>query len=1224
MGNSDLEAVIAGGDRSVALSGVEELSAELSTDPDGDSLTFEWTCMHLDGSLDCSDLADSTSAVLLVDRDLLGFRSFQFTVIVTNEASSATASVVLTHIVDPPSVLIEGPSSRIAVANERLVLKGRVESELEATATWDIGDFAENARTDLSASGTAIELDLVLPKFILSEGTYVFRLEAVADGDVGFAEISVIVPSPPSGGDLQVTPRNGTALVTEFSFAANHWSGDGPLLYRFELRGGQVLRTSSRSPSISASLPVGTSEAFVIVTDASTGATANASTTVNVTALNDLSVDMARTFLSRAANASSYEDVCNVAIAVASADASTDIVALLMDAVAESRRRVLIDSDAEIVALFAACLRDVLVAPTDLTRDTAALALTEVTDVISAADSFNFDDDATSNALGVLSQLLESSLFSSDDRRRLEETVTVNFTTAVDALTNRIAEPLETNEFAALVETQNVRIAARRSSGLAVQLPDADVPVLQEAYLATSSRFLVNTHRLEAPRDLTSLDGEAFVRFGLDVNATATLYVPFGEVPEVDRLNVTLECPWNFKGEVTAECLNETITKQCTGEKATFVEGCGDTSRNACVRWDPLALEWDETCVVNSQASTTETTACDCAVKETRDYSTRSVLETYRFVFASELTRGSVNAQRARIMIGVLCGFVALVASLMFLGHRKDQQQSGGAPPQAEGALRTMSDLIIRRRRSIELDDKRRSWVSQFRRALYFQHPFSSIWTVFRPREPRALRIGVLAIEIILYAGMLAFEQSLEYPDPRCSKRRSERTCLRRKSFGGRRTCKWSENDGVCSHNQPPSVEHIASLDHFMTVFIVTVLLIPIAILFEKSVGVLLGYLAPPQKPAKINTDDLEEDDDDVEMVGLQDDVVLKKNEGAPPSSEDGGVIVEDPFLATAMTPATPATPANAKATKLHGQYVVYGLPSERRANLSHRLRHRLHFHTKSEILTEARARAPGMAEAVRNRHAEIRQDIKKEAKRCRQSVVAARKVKILTNIERHFVTKYGYVEDATLLEQNVLNVVYRDLKLAKRWQARLEEVSPEKQMELFHDLVKASQLTQLELEVYERTFEDDDDDDDPPEYSLVVTALAALCVAFCALAPGAYLIFYASDVGRKETVNFIHELVWVLFLLYVLVQPMQVFINYVAMPALIHDKVNANRKVNTARYPFKTPLPEDAIDYLLELRPDLEVPAPTDAFVVALQTVPKSILHAFISDSLCRAFSKL
>ena len=135
VGNSDVEAVIAGGDRSVALSGIEELSAELSTDPDGEALTFEWTWTHVDWSLDCSDLAESTSAVLFVDRDLLGFRSFQFTVTVTNEASSATASVVLTHLIEPPSVFIEGPSTRFAVANERLVLKGRVESELEATAT---------------------------------------------------------------------------------------------------------------------------------------------------------------------------------------------------------------------------------------------------------------------------------------------------------------------------------------------------------------------------------------------------------------------------------------------------------------------------------------------------------------------------------------------------------------------------------------------------------------------------------------------------------------------------------------------------------------------------------------------------------------------------------------------------------------------------------------------------------------------------------------------------------------------------------------------------------------------------------------------------------------------------------------------------------------------------------------------------------------------------------
>ncbi|KAG5190177.1 REJ domain-containing protein, partial [Tribonema minus] len=129
-------------------------------------------------------------------------------------------------------------------------------------------------------------------------GTYVFSLSGTDKFKaVGKATITVIANQAPSPGVFEVTPTNGVALETLFTFTGSLWSDDVddyPLSYRFMYVVGDytsdsqpvVIRGSSMSPSTTGILPVGNDanrqvSTLLYVSDR-LGATAVAISTVTV------------------------------------------------------------------------------------------------------------------------------------------------------------------------------------------------------------------------------------------------------------------------------------------------------------------------------------------------------------------------------------------------------------------------------------------------------------------------------------------------------------------------------------------------------------------------------------------------------------------------------------------------------------------------------------------------------------------------------------------------------------------------------------------------------------------------------------------------------------------------------------------------------------------------------------------------------------------------------
>ncbi|KAJ8602974.1 hypothetical protein CTAYLR_001589 [Chrysophaeum taylorii] len=1432
---SDLVASIDGGNRSISQRGVEEISAELSRDPDvfGESsfelLSYAWTCANLDfaGDQSCERaiVGNTTNAsILLVDKEVLGFTSFLFAVRVSRPGRTAqTDSVVIEHTIDPPSVFVTTRTST-PPANNRLVITGvalayrlldeQLVTRRRLNTTWSLssGAFADDqsladvSRTDLAYSLIENTFDgcedndatwykrgdpsrdcewvfdysaarcdargedgrfasegcpvscsngcqftrsdvflLVNPDSLIEGSSYTFRLEATLTGasDVGVATVDLSVPRSPRGGDVETSPSRGITLETAFTIRATKWEGnEPPLRYRFEVAGGQVLRLSTEdSVAEDVILPVGAACAggtaavvdcnvtlVVAITD-NIGASTDAGIVaqVNPTFLNSTRLlVVVQNLLEQAKAASAYENVCNVAIAAAlSSPDDSQLLELLVSSIAEARE--LSQGTAEQTELFAACLEAVVTDSSALARETAGTALTEILGVTRAASSILFSSDAAQNSLTVVSQLLDSSLFTStsseeDDFVYTAASASANVSLTIDSFTNALIAPLVPDEFATTTYTPNLRVSTRKNSGRdAIDLEAAPgsnaratVPAQPQQYGAAVSEVSVNTHRLE--EDGGELSSTSVLRFGLTTssltvsgrNTTASLRFPTSNATSAPtamplRENVTIACPWNFRGVAQAYCEaeNRTISRQCNGTKVEETIGCGVASRDACVTWD--GQSWAvETCVRNPDASTEASTVCDCTVdfayvsnfdddaeeddaleddddeiSETtsEDYATKGVFQTYGQLFARNVFGGSINPRRSRIMIIVLCVFYAVISVLMYASDRFDRRDlelkatttaarppGGGTPsspdtppdgssaalddavfvvveddsPQYETGRRLsrskservrVATALAQTRATVAetyLDPERPSWRKRFLAAMAQHHPFASIWTAYNPRKPRYARVMVLGLEMLLIGASYTFEKQFEFPDPNCREKQSRERCLDRTTFTGRNMCKWNENRGECKYNPPPE-DSYRRPEHFFVLLVTTLVVFLMLVVLEESFDVV----------AKT---------DAFRIYLTRSAAQASSSGGAPPdvqqhpraSAEQRASFYKGRVSRTSF--GFRGRPSRGESmVVVHGDRKVrYGAPPPASSSYGRHTLRRLPLVRKPKhIREEARERTPDVAIAVAARYEEIRTDVREAS--ALQNVVGARRVQILYEIERDFVRKWGYSTDVKVLKANVYRVVLEALELARQWDDIIERIhDPDQVRRLVTEFARVASLSPVERKVYERTVRegffdgDSNDDEDEDEHREnrknrpVVTACALLLFSGFLFLPSLYLCVYATNVGRGETINWLVSTAFLVAILYALAIPLQIFLVRVVLPSLILDKLHHNPRLNAASYPFATPLPLDALDFLLDLRPELGpiVDDSEDRFVAELkrmkdhkEDIPLHILEEISTD---------
>ena len=260
VGQSDLVAIIDGGDRIVGMGDALYLDGTSSYDPDtGDStgLTFDWSCAVLS---DDEGACNATLATNHNDYETLkhygeGIYEFSATIFKLYRGvwRNATASVIITVIdVVVPPVAISALTTAKSNPSDRLVLTATVGPSTHAVdTTWsldsgalavsgsDLADVATTSLTNSVAAGVTSTLYLVLPADTLTAGaTYAFLLEATCASSCsatdGYSKLTVDVNAPPSSGTVAVTPSEGVVLATGFEYECTGWVDDVsdlPLLY---------------------------------------------------------------------------------------------------------------------------------------------------------------------------------------------------------------------------------------------------------------------------------------------------------------------------------------------------------------------------------------------------------------------------------------------------------------------------------------------------------------------------------------------------------------------------------------------------------------------------------------------------------------------------------------------------------------------------------------------------------------------------------------------------------------------------------------------------------------------------------------------------------------------------------------------------------------------------------------------------------------------------------
>jgi len=221
------------------------LYGDESTDPDASavSFTYYWACAADTSTASCSGLSisSSSSSSLSVAAAALTVGEYTFTLSVFKGVRNDTTTCIV-EIVNgaPPVITITAPTNaKYNTDEEYLSIVSSVSSSLSYSTTWtpsssDIAKpFQQGGALKSSVNN---KLTVVVALYLLTEGdTYTFQLSATdSAGETSYSTVSITMNEPPTSGSVSVTPINGFALYTAFTFSATNWVEDDlPVTYIF-------------------------------------------------------------------------------------------------------------------------------------------------------------------------------------------------------------------------------------------------------------------------------------------------------------------------------------------------------------------------------------------------------------------------------------------------------------------------------------------------------------------------------------------------------------------------------------------------------------------------------------------------------------------------------------------------------------------------------------------------------------------------------------------------------------------------------------------------------------------------------------------------------------------------------------------------------------------------------------------------------------------------------
>lgn len=285
-------AIIKGGSsRQIPQDNSLTLDASLSSDEDSSSavLSYRWSCTItsiLSFGTDCSSVFGTSSITLssitIAANKLDTSYLYTFQVLVSSpDGRFSTASTTVEPSAAGGVTLTITSTTSIINADSKLSLNGYLAANYTGStsvyAFWSVyfeGSVVSVKTITSSAltfSAAEIYKTIAFPVAYSSNTfvqgrTYTFRLTAYPITNSGlssYAETSVTINSPPSGGVLSVSPSKGDALVTSFYISTSLWvSNNLPLQYSFtyKISSSQpelVLGSYNQIPYVYTSLPAG-------------------------------------------------------------------------------------------------------------------------------------------------------------------------------------------------------------------------------------------------------------------------------------------------------------------------------------------------------------------------------------------------------------------------------------------------------------------------------------------------------------------------------------------------------------------------------------------------------------------------------------------------------------------------------------------------------------------------------------------------------------------------------------------------------------------------------------------------------------------------------------------------------------------------------------------------------------------------------------------------------
>jgi hypothetical protein len=275
----------------------ESASYDIDYPTDEDALEYIWSCVEVSPNFgdDCpTALIGRNTSVASIAADAFKrsadatYKVSLFVMSVFSHSTSSASAVLEMVSAEIPDIVF-GASAEKYNANQKIILSSTVSTIDSAWVTWNSSVHSALEWSSKTLTQTQYQVptgdticELAIAANALTAGaTYVFVLSATYSDNRNqidkFEEITVIMNSPPTNGQLEVVPANGTSLDTEFFFQTFDWEDDVddyPLVYIMQIyvdvaaSSKTVIKTSGETTYTTTTLGQGLEEnAFAVWTE---------------------------------------------------------------------------------------------------------------------------------------------------------------------------------------------------------------------------------------------------------------------------------------------------------------------------------------------------------------------------------------------------------------------------------------------------------------------------------------------------------------------------------------------------------------------------------------------------------------------------------------------------------------------------------------------------------------------------------------------------------------------------------------------------------------------------------------------------------------------------------------------------------------------------------------------------------------------------------------------